>query len=201
MKICVCLKRVPDTATKVRIASDGQSIDPADVQWVISPYDEYALEEALLLREKVGAEELTVVTLGPDAAQQTLRQALAMGADQGILIRCEERLDPYQSACNLAAVLEERGADLILFGRQSVDDGNGQVGPLTARKLGLPCVTEVVGIEIEAGKAVVVREVEGGKEVIEVSLPVALTAQKGKREPRYASLKGIMAAKKKRSEE
>ncbi|MFQ5655899.1 MAG: electron transfer flavoprotein subunit beta/FixA family protein [Planctomycetota bacterium] len=199
MKIAVCLKRVPDTAAKIRVAADGKSIDETDLQFVISPYDEYAVEEGIRLKERFGEASVTVITLGPDAAQQNIRQALAMGADNGILIQTPPgaSFDPYQTARNLAATLKERGDDLILFGRQSVDDQSGQVGPMTARLLGMPCVSEVTKLDIEDGRARIEREVEGGREILEASLPLAVGAQKGLNEPRYASLKGIMAAKKK----
>ena len=196
MKISICLKRVPDTATKIRIGAD-HSIDETDVQFVISPYDEFAIEEAIRIKEGADTGEVTVVTLGVAAAQQNLRQALAMGADRGILIETAEWLDPYQTAKNLAKVLADLHSDIILFGRQAVDGQSGQVGPMTARLLGIPCVSEVTKIEIEGEGAVVEREMEGSKEIIEVRLPTAFTTQKGLNEPRYASLKGIMAAKKK----
>lgn len=203
MKIAVCLKRAPDTATKIRIAPGaqdmgGRGIDPADVQYVISPYDEFAVEEALAIRERLGTGSVTVVCFGPEAAQQNLRQALAMGADDGIWIRnTEHELDPYLAARNLAQALSERADDLVLLGRQSVDGQSGQVGPLLARMLGRPCLADVVRLTIEHGRVRAEREVEGGRETLEAALPVVVTCQKGLNEPRYPSLKGIMAAKKK----
>ena len=197
MKIAVCVKRVPDTATKIRIGGDQKSIDPADVQYIISPYDEFAIEEALVVKEKSGAESVTVVSVGPEATQQNLRQALAMGADEAILVRSDDALDPFQTARNLANALTDGGYDLVFFGRLSVDDQGGQVGPLTARLLGIPCITEIVEFSLEGSEAKVTREIEGAKEEVVVQLPAAFTAQKGLNEPRYASLKGIMAAKKK----
>ncbi|MCI0652784.1 MAG: electron transfer flavoprotein subunit beta/FixA family protein [Planctomycetes bacterium] len=198
MRIAACLKRVPDTATKIRIAADGKTIDTADVQYIISPYDEFAVEEAIRAKEKLGAGEVFVLTLGPEAANQNLRQALAMGADSAILIRHDgARLDALQTAKNLAAALQELQPEIVLFGRASVDAQRGQVGPMTARLLGIPCITEIVKLTVAAGSACAEREVEGSREVVEVSLPAAFTAQKGLNEPRYPSLKGIMAAKKK----
>ena len=197
MKIAVCLKRVPDTATKVRVGADGKAIDPTDVQYIISPYDEFAVEEAIATREKAGAGTVTAVCLGPEAAQQNVRHALAMGADSGVLVKYDgPALDPYQVAKTLAATIGSDN-DMVWFGRQAVDDGFGQVGPMTAQLLGIPCVTEVVAFELDGQTAKVTREIEGAQEKIEVSLPAAFTAQKGLNEPRYASLKGIMAAKKK----
>ena len=198
MKIAVCIKRVPDTATKIRIAEDGRSVDPADVQFIMGPYDEIAVEEAIRIRDRVGEGSVTVICLGPEVARQNVRQALAMGADDGILIKSDETdLDPYQVGKNLAAVLADRDDDMVLLGRQAVDDGNGQVGPIIARLLGRPCVTEVISLVPDGERATVHREIEGAHEVVEVELPAVFTAQKGLNEPRYASLKGIMAAKKK----
>jgi len=201
MQVAVCLKRVPDTATKIRIGDDGTTIDPSDVQYVISPYDEFAIEEAVSIKEKGEGRTVTVLTVGEAAAQKDLRQALAMGADSGVLIKTTTTMDGYQIAANLAEALQDRQCDLIFFGRQSTDDGSGQVGPLTARLLGIPCVTDVVRAEVEDGRVRVEREVEGALEVIEGTLPIALTTQKGLNNPRYATLKGIMQAKKKKIEE
>lgn len=200
MEIAVCLKRVPDTATKIRVGADGKSIDPSDVQYIISPYDEFAIEEAIRTKTEVGG-SITVVTVGPETAQKDLRQALAMGADSGVLVKTDAPLDPYQTAKCLAAALTDRKPDLLLFGRQSVDEGSGQVGPMTARLLGYPCITDVVKVELADGAVKVEREVEGGREVLSAKLPIALTTQKGLNEPRYASLKGIMQAKKKKIDE
>lgn len=207
MKIAVCLKRVPDTASKIRIGDDGKAIDPSDVQYIISSYDEFAVEEAIRLKEHLGGGTVTVICLGPAQAQQNLRQALAMGADDGVLLKEDGELDPYQIGKALAATLAERGDDIVMFGRQSVDNGNGLVGPITARLLGIPCVTEIVKLSVDGNSdsdgftATVEREIEGAREVVEVALPAAFTAHKGLNEPRYASLKGIMAAKKKPIEE
>lgn len=201
MEIAVCLKRVPDTATKIRIGDDGKSIDTADVQFIISPYDEFAIEEAIRTKTAIGEANITVLTVGSEAAQKDLRQALAMGADSGVLVKTQESLDAYQTAKCLAAALSDKKPSLVLFGRQSVDEGSGQVGPMTARLLGYPCITDVVKVELNGDTVQVEREFEGGREVISAQLPVALTTQKGLNEPRYASLKGIMQAKKKKIEE
>lgn len=200
MKVAVCLKRVPDTAARIKIGADGKSIDPSDVQFVISPYDEFAIEEGIRRKEAAGEGSVTVITVGPESSLETLRKALGMGADEGILVRTDEALDPRQTAEALAAVLRERGDDLVLFGRQSVDAQSAQVGAQTAQIIGLPYVADVVGLEIVDGEARITREVEGGHEVIRGALPVALGTQKGLNEPRYPSLKGIMMAKKKKVE-
>jgi len=197
VKIAVCLKRVPDTATRVRIGGDGKSIDPADVQYIISPYDEFALEEALLIREKAGEGEVTVITVGPEAASKEVRTALGMGADAGVIIQAEVALDPRQIACALVGVLKDRGDALILFGRQSVDSQGAQVAALVAREMSLPFVNDIISLEIDGAKVRVGRDTDGGREVIECPLPAILGCDKGLNDPRYPSLKGIMAARKK----
>ncbi len=198
MKIAVCIKRVPDTETRVRIAADGVSVDEAGVKFIINPYDEFAVEEALQRKEKTGGGEVVAIALGPDAAQETIRGALAMGADRGVLLKADKvPADPLAAAKALAAELKDGGYDLILFGKMAVDDYNHAVGPMVAELLGLPCVTAISKLELEGGKGVAEREIEGGAEVVEFALPAVLTAEKGLNTPRYPALKGIMAAKKK----
>ena len=200
MKIAVCIKRVPDSEARVKIAPDGKSLDEAGVKLVMNPYDEFAVEEALRRKEKAGAGEVVVLSLGTGAAQETIRTALAMGADRGVLLQCDKiPTDPFESAKLIAAELKAPpGAwDLVLFGRMAIDDYNHQVGPLVAELLGLPCVTAVSHLEIDGAKGVAEREIEGGIEVVEFPLPALLTVDKGLNEPRYPALKGIMAAKKK----
>lgn len=201
MKIFVCIKRVPDTEARIRITEDRKAIDPSGVKYIISPYDEFAVEAALQQKESAGEGEVVVVTLGDSSASEQLRSALAMGADRGVLLRGDASLDGLSTARKLAAELEGSGADLILFGMKSVDDDQQQVGPMVAELLGLPCVTVVSEFTVEDGKVICHHEVEGGIEVVETPLPAVLTITKGKYEPRYASLKGIMAAKKKPLEE
>jgi electron transfer flavoprotein beta subunit len=198
MKIAVCIKRVPDSETRVRIAADGKALDEAGVKFVMNPYDEFAIEEALRRKEKDGAGEVAVLCLGPAAAQETIRTALAMGADRGVLLQADKTpADPFETAKVIAAELKTGSWDLILFGRMAIDDYNHQVGPLVAELLGLPCVTAVSHLELEGSQGVAEREIEGGIEVVEFPLPAVLTADKGLNEPRYPALKGIMAAKKK----
>ena len=204
MNVAVCVKRVPATDTRIRVAADGRSLEPQGVEFVLNPYDEFALEEGLRLREKAGSGEVVVLTLGPSEAQKELRTCLAMGADRAILLKDDAMgsRDGFAIASILAAALKNLSFDLLLFGKQAVDSDGAQVGPMTAALLRLPCVAEVVKVEVLEGKRLVAeREVEGGREVVEATLPCALTAQKGLNEPRYASLKGIMAAKKKPIEE
>src|SRR6266704_3335082 len=192
MKIAVCIKRVPDSETRVKIASDGKRIDEAGVKFVLNPYDEFAVEEGLRRGE------VTVLSLGPPAAQETIRTALAMGADRGVLLQTDAiPADGFVTAQALAAELKDGAYDLILFGKMAIDDYNHQVGPMVAELLGLPCVTTVAHLEIQGGRGTAEREVEGGIEVVEFPLPAVLTTDKGLNEPRYPALKGIMAAKKK----
>jgi electron transfer flavoprotein beta subunit len=195
MKIAVCLKRVPDTTTKIVLAGDGKSIDETGVKFVPNPYDEYALEAAIQLKENAGAGETVVVSLGGDAAQETIRTALAMGIDRGVLLRAAGSPDGLEVARALAAELE--GFDLVLFGKMAVDDYNHQVGPMVAELRGLPCITAVASLAVEDGGVTAEREVEGGVEVVTCRLPAVLTTDKGVNTPRLPSLKGIMAAKKK----
>ena len=198
MKIAVCIKRVPDTETRIRIAADGISVDESGVKFILNPYDEFAIEEALQRKEKAGAGEIVVVALGPEAAQETIRAALAMGADRGVLLRAEAvPADALLVAKALAAELKDGGYDLVLFGKVAVDDTAQVVGAMTAELLGLPCVTAITKLEIEGGTGTAQREIEGGVEVVTFALPAALTCEKGLNNPRYPSLKGIMAAKKK----
>lgn len=197
MDVIVCVKRVPDTETRIRIGEGGTAIDPSGVKFIMSPYDEYAVEAALRTKEGAGAGEVTLVALGGEAAQETLRAGLAMGADKAVLLVGEVTQDGLATAKALAAELKEHAAPLILFGVKAADDDQQQVGPMAATLLGLPCIAGVSSFEIHGDKVVCHREVEGGVEVAEVQLPAVLTITKGAFDPRYASLKGIMAAKKK----
>jgi electron transfer flavoprotein beta subunit len=198
MKIACCLKRVPDSEARVKIGADGKSLDEAGVKFVLNPYDEFAVEEGLRRRDKAGSGEVAVVCLGPAAAQETIRTALAMGADRGVLLQTDKiPTDGFETAKVLAAELKDGGWDLILCGKVAIDDSSHQVGPMLAELLGLPCVTAVAHLEIEGTKGVAEREIEGGIEVVEFPLPAVITADKGLNEPRYPALKGIMAAKKK----
>jgi electron transfer flavoprotein beta subunit len=198
LKIAVCIKRVPDSETRVKIAPDGKSIDEAGVKFILNPYDEFAVEEALRRKEKAGSGEVVVIALGPAAAQETIRTALAMGADRGILLQADSvPPDGLEVAKALTAELKPAGYDLILFGKMAIDDYNHQVGPMVAELLDLPCVTTVAHLEIDGNKGIAEREIEGGVEVVEFPLPAVLTTDKGLNEPRYPALKGIMAAKKK----
>ncbi|MFH1095482.1 MAG: electron transfer flavoprotein subunit beta/FixA family protein [Candidatus Micrarchaeota archaeon] len=200
MKIAVCVNHVPDTETRVKIAPDGTSIDRTGVNFMLAPYDEIAVEEALRMRDKFKG-EVTVLSLGSEKHKETLRKALAMGADKAILVRDDGERDSYGVAIGLAAALKPLAPEVILFGKQSIDYDNAQVGTLVAEMLGMPSVSVAVHIELQEGKAVCVREIEGGHEIVEARLPAVFMAQKGLNDPRYPSLKGIMAAKSKPIEE
>jgi electron transfer flavoprotein beta subunit len=197
MKIAVCIKRVPDTESRMKIAADGVSADEAGVKFILNPYDEFAVEEALQRKEKAGTGEVVIVTLGPDAAAETIRTALAMGADRGVLLQGAIPADGLAVARALAAELKDGGYDLILFGKIAVDDYGHQVGVMTAEILELPCVSAVTKLTIDGGRITAEREIEGGIEVVECAQPAVITCDKGLNNPRYPALKGIMAAKKK----
>src|ERR1041384_495450 len=198
MKIAVCIKRVPDSETRVKPAADGKSLDEAGVKFILNPYDEFAVEEALQRKEKAGAGGVVVIAGGPAAAQETIRPALAMGADRGVLLQADAvPADGLAVARALAAELKDGGYDLLLFGKMAIDANNQQVGRMVAELLDRPCVTAVAHLDLAGAKGTAEREVEGGMEGVEVPLPAVLTTDKGLNEPRYPALKGIMAAKKK----
>jgi electron transfer flavoprotein beta subunit len=198
MKIVVCVKYVPDTATKIKIAANGAEIDFADVTFIVNPYDEFAVEEALKIKEKLGG-DVVVVGAGPEAATTGLRTCLAMGADSAILVgdASLEKADSFVLGTVLAKVIRNLNPDLILFGKHAIGVDNGQVPSVVAEQLNLPQATVVTKLDIQESGFRAERDIEGACEVIEGSLPAVITAQKGLNVPRYASLKGIMAAKKK----
>lgn len=200
MKLAVCINHVPDTAAKINIASDGKNIDKAGITFVLNPYDEYAIEECLRLKEK-NTGEVIAISLGGDSHKETLRKALAMGVDKAVLLKDDSPRDSFAVARALADYLKEISADVIFFGKQSVDSDNAAVGTMVAEMLGLPSVSVAVKLEIANGSAIAEREIEGGKEKVQTTLPAVFTAQKGLNEPRYPSLKGIMSAKNKPIEE
>lgn len=195
MNILVCLKQTFDTEERITI-EDGV-ISEEGVEFVINPYDEYAVEEAIKLKEEHGG-EVTVITVGPERAEQALRTAMAMGADKGILIDTEGLdADEHSIAHILAAVIREREFDIILCGYMAVDDGSAQVGPRLAELLDIPHISTITKLTIEGDQVKVERDVEGDTEYIESKLPILVTAQQGLNEPRYPSLPGIMKAKRK----
>ena len=204
MNIIVCIKQVPDTEAQIKIGPDGKSIVEDDIKWVMNPYDEFGVEEALKLKEKFGG-EVTVVGLGPKRVTESIRTALAMGADKGILVT-DPALDGSDSigiAKALAAAIKDLEVDIIFAGQRGVDDDSGLVGSALAEFLDIPQVSVITKLEVsDDGKTVKAsRPVEGETLVIEANTPALLTTQKGLNEPRYASLPGIMKAKKKPLEE
>ncbi len=200
MNVIVCMKQVPDTETLIKIKSDGSGIVTEDIKYVMNPYCEFAVEESLRIREKFGGQSI-LITMGSQRAVEALRTGLAMGADRAIHLNdpAFEGADGWSTAKALAEVIKKESYDLILCGKQAVDDDMAQVGQSLAELLNLPHVTLVTKLELmpEQKKARATREVEGGREVVEVGLPAVFTCQKGLNEPRYASLPGIMKAKKK----
>ncbi|MFB3168535.1 electron transfer flavoprotein subunit beta/FixA family protein [Neobacillus sp. 179-C4.2 HS] len=196
MNIFVVIKRTFDTEEKIVIKNGKISEDEAE--FIINPYDEYAIEEAIKLREEHGG-EVTVVTIGEDEAEKQLRTALAMGADIAVLINNEDLTagDPFTTATILAAFLKEKDPDIILAGNVTVDGSTGQVGPRLAEELGMAVVTSITKLVVNGDKAVIERDVEGDTEIVEAKLPLLVTCQQGLNEPRYPSLPGIMKAKKK----
>ncbi len=200
MNIAVCIKQTPDTTTRVKVGDSGKNIAEDGVNWIINPYDEFAIEEALQLAEKHGG-EVTIVSLGPASIEKTIREALAMGAHKAIRINAETSThDPLVVSKALVSVLKDGGYDLIFMGRQAIDDDQGQMPSLVAQAMNLPCVTVVVELNIEGGKGTARRELESGYENVSFSLPAVVGANRHLNEPRYRSLKGIMQAKKKKIE-
>jgi len=192
----VCISHVPDTETRIKIAADQQHIDETGIKFIVSPYDEFALEEAIRVKEKKGG-DVTVMTFGPDRAAQALRECLARGATKAMHIKGEVRdADSLGIAKVLAAAIKSLPHDLVFLGKQGVGTDNALVGPMVAELLGYPQVNVVTHLEVGDDKVTAHREIENAEEIIEASIPAVITAQKGLNEPRYASLKGIMAAKK-----
>jgi electron transfer flavoprotein beta subunit len=200
MKILVALKQVPDTETRIKVAADGRSLDPADVKWIISPYDEFALEEAIRIKEGKGA-EVIALSVGGDSAKDVLKNALALGADSAVLLKGDGQGDAFAVAQIIAAFAKDKAFDLILCGNKGLGGDNAAVGPMLAELLGLAQASVIVKLDLGDGTFKAEREIDGGSEIVQGSLPAVITAQKGLNEPRYASLKGIMAAKKKTIEE
>jgi electron transfer flavoprotein beta subunit len=199
MKFFVCVKQVPDTETKIRVGADHQ-IDPSGIKWVMNPYDEFAVEEAIKLRDKNPGSQVWIVTLGPKSrVGEVLRTALAMGADEGILVDAPANLELLTTAKALASVIQkEGGAQVIFTGKLSIDDNASSVGQMLAEFLDVPHTTVVSKFSMDAEKIIVERDVEGGaKEVVQMAAPAVIGANKGLNMPRYASLPGIMKAKKK----
>ena len=196
MNIAVCVKQVPDTETKIKISDDKRQIDESDINFILNPYDEFAVEEAIKTKEAFGG-EITIISLGPDRITATIRSALAMGAEKAIHIKVDKTpADPGVTATALAGVLKEGNFDMIFMGKQAIDDDNAQVTPMVSELLDIPAVNVVTKLEISGDQITAQRQIEGGFEKVVAQMPVIISTQRGLNEPRYASLKGIMAAKK-----
>ena len=197
MKIAVCVKQVPDSETRINLAAPAAKLDQTGFTRVLNPYDAYAVEEAVRIKEATGGGEITAITVGPETVKETLKKdCLAVGCDKAIIIN-----DPLLAGADeaaiaevLCAVLRKEPYDLILFGIKAIDDDSGQIGILVAEKLGLPHVSTITKLELGDGKLTAHREIEGGKEVVDSPLPAVLTCQKGLNEPRLPSLPNIMKA-------
>lgn len=200
MKILVCVKQVPDMESKFRIGAEGTWYDNADLAWRMNEYDEYAVEQAVQLKTQVGDADLTVLCIGPDRVKETMKKALAMGADRGFHIVDDEfhKKDPFEIASMVAEYAKEQSFDMIFTGMQSQDRGSAQVGVLVAELLGIPSISTVVAFEYADGKVVAKRELEGGiRAKVSCSIPALVTCQLGLNTPRYPTLPNIMKAKRK----
>ena len=200
MKIVVLIKQTPDTEAKVKIAADGKSLDQGETKFIINPYDEFAIEEALKLKEKLGTGEVVIASMGPESSKELLIKGLAMGGDRGLLVNNAgfENADSLTISKTLAAMIKAENANIVFCGKQAIDDDNMHVQTMTAEYLGWPHVNVVSKFELNGSTARVEREVEGGQvEVYDVQLPAVFGAHKSLNTPRYASLPGIMKAKKK----
>jgi electron transfer flavoprotein beta subunit len=201
MKVLVAVKRVVDYNVKIRVKSDGSGVELANVKMSMNPFDEIGVEEAVRLREAGKASEVIAVSVGPQQAQETIRTALAMGADRGILIKHDAYVEPLGVAKLLKAIVEKEKPDLVILGKQAIDDDCNQTGQMLAALLGWAQATFASKIELDAGKAKVTREIDGGLQTIDVKMPLVATTDLRLNQPRYASLPNIMKAKKKPLEE
>jgi electron transfer flavoprotein beta subunit len=198
VNIIACVKQVPDTEAQIKVKADGSGIEEGQIKWVMNPYDEFGVEEALRLKEKNGG-DVTIISVGPARAMETIRTALAMGADKGVHV-CDpvlDKADAYVTAAALAAVIKGMPYDIIFCGQRAIDDDSGQVGAILAEMLNIPQLTIITKVEYAGATIKAIKPIEGAQLLIETALPCVVTAQKGLNEPRYASLPGIMKAKKK----
>ena len=197
MKILVPVKRVVDYNVKIRVKSDNSGVELSNVKMSMNPFDEIAVEEAIKLKEAGSVSEIVVLSIGPQQSQETIRTALAMGADRGVLVKTDELVEPLNVAKIIKAVSEEENPDLIILGKQAIDDDSNQTGQMLAALLGWSQGTFASELKINDGKANVVREIDGGLQTLEIKLPSIITTDLRLNEPRYASLPNIMKAKKK----
>ena len=201
MKVLVPVKRVVDYNVKIRVKSDGSGVELANVKMSMNPFDEIAIEEAIRLKEAGKATEIIAVSIGPAQAQETIRTALAMGADRGILVKVDDLVEPLAVAKILKGIVDAEQPELVILGKQAIDDDANQTGQMLAALLGWSQATFASKVEIADGKAKVTREVDGGLQVIEVKMPAIVTTDLRLNQPRYASLPNIMKAKKKQLDE
>jgi electron transfer flavoprotein beta subunit len=201
MKLLVPVKRVIDYNVKVRVKSDNTGVETSNIKMSMNPFDEIAVEEAVRMKEAGTAAEIIAVSMGVQQCQETIRTALAMGADRGIHVKCDDELQPLAVAKLLKALVNKESPDLVILGKQAIDDDSNQTGQMLAALLDWPQGTFASGVELSEGKARVIREVDGGLETIEIDLPAIITTDLRLNEPRYASLPNIMKAKKKPIEE
>ncbi|MGI9251702.1 MAG: electron transfer flavoprotein subunit beta/FixA family protein [Pseudohongiellaceae bacterium] len=197
MKVLVAIKRVVDFNVKVRVKADGSGVDLGNVKMSINPFCEIAVEQAVRMKEAGSATEVVVVSIGPGAAQEQIRTALALGADRGILVECEQQLEPLAVAKMLKAIVEKESPELVILGKQSIDSDNNQVGQMLAALCNYPQGTFACKAELKDGKIEVAREIDGGEQTVLLGLPAVVTTDLRLNEPRYASLPNIMKAKKK----
>ena len=197
MKVLVPIKRVVDYNVKIRVKSDNSGVELSNVKMSMNPFDEIAVEEAIKLKEAGTVSEIVVLSIGPQQSQETIRTALAMGADRGILVKTDELVEPLNVAKIIKSVSEEENPDLIILGKQAIDDDSNQTGQMLAALLGWSQGTFASELKISDGKANVVREIDGGLQTLEIKLPSIITTDLRLNEPRYASLPNIMKAKKK----
>jgi electron transfer flavoprotein beta subunit len=201
VKILVTVKRVPDPETQLKITAEGTGFSTDNLKWVVNPFDEIGVEEALRLKEKNAGSEVVLASIGPKAAQEQVRTGLAMGADRAILVLSDENLEPLAVARVLQKLVEQEKPDLVILGKQAVDYDNNCTGQMLAELLGWPQATFASKVELAGGQATVTREVDGGVETLSFALPAVVTADLRLNEPRYASLPGIMKARKKELKE
>lgn len=200
MNILVCISQVPDTTAKIQVSGDGKSIEKTGIKFILNPYDEFAIEEGLRLRERFGG-TVTALTVGFDTSKEILRTALAMGVDKACIVRTEDILDSYNVAENIASYATSISPDLVIFGRQSIDFDSSGMAPMVAEMLDLPSISVVSSWNIENNVITAERDIEGGREVLTCSVPCVISAQKGLNDPRYPKLPDIMKAKSKPIEE
>ncbi len=200
MNILVCISQVPDTTTKVAVGADGKTIDKTGVKFILNPYDEFTIEEGLRLREKFSG-TVTALTVGGESAKEILRTALAMGVDKAVIVKDEAKDDSYSVAVNIAEYARSQSPDVVIVGRQSIDYDSFGMASMVGELLGMPSISVVSSWSIDGSNVTAERDIEGGKEVVQASLPCVISAQKGLNDPRYPKLPDIMKAKSKPIEE